>query len=64
MISTDFGEMAFRGGEEGTFLSRGVQDAKGLVQSALSYRADPESVRQFAACNSWEARFADAGIII
>jgi glycosyltransferase involved in cell wall biosynthesis len=64
VISTDFGEMAFRGGEEGTFLSRGVQDAKGLVQSALSYSADSESARQFAARNSWEARFADAGIII
>jgi glycosyltransferase involved in cell wall biosynthesis len=64
VISTDFGEMAFRGGEEGTFLSRGVQDAKDLVQSALSYSAGSESARQFAARNSWEARFADAGIII
>lgn len=64
VVSTDFGEMAFRGGEEGTFLSRGVQDANGLVQSALNYNANSESVRQFAARNSWEARFADAGIII
>jgi hypothetical protein len=64
VVSTDFGEMAFRGGEEGTFISRGVQDANGLIQSALGYSADPESVRQFAARNSWQTRFAAAEIII
>ena len=63
IISTDFGEMAFRGGEEGTFLSRGVQDVSGLVQSALLFSADIESVRRFTASNTWEARFAAAKII-
>lgn len=63
VVSTDFGEMTFRGSEEGTFLSRGVQDIDGLVQSALSYCADLDLIRQFAACNSWGARFTDAEII-
>ncbi len=63
VISTFFGEMAMREGEVGTFLSRGVHDVDGPVQSALRYIADGESVRQFAARNSWETRFADAAII-
>lgn len=63
VISTDFGEMAFRSSEEGTFLSRGVQDVEGLVECALGYSADSESVRQFAICNSWDARFANSGLI-
>lgn len=63
VISTDFGEMALRGDEEGTFISRGLQDVNGLVQNALRYSAGTDYVRQFAARNSWEARFADAEII-
>ena len=63
VISTDFGEMALREGEEGTFISRGVQDVNGLVQNALHYSASLDYLREFAARNSWEARFADAEII-
>ncbi len=63
VISTDFGEMAFRGGEEGTFLSKGVQDVNALVQRALSYCADPGSVWRFKALNAWAVRFEAAGII-
>ena len=63
VISTDFGEMVFRGGEDGTFLSRGVQDVSELVQSALLYSADIESARRFMVSNTWEARFAAAKII-
>jgi glycosyltransferase involved in cell wall biosynthesis len=63
VVSTAFGEMAFRGGEDGTFLSRGVHDVSGVVQSALLYSADVESTRRFTASNTWEARFATAKII-
>ncbi|MBT9177152.1 MAG: putative teichuronic acid biosynthesis glycosyltransferase TuaH [Firmicutes bacterium] len=63
VISTDFGEMAFRGDEEGTFLSREPQDINSLVQKALFYSADVEAIRQFIASNTWEARFAAAKII-
>lgn len=64
VVSTDFGEMAFRVGEEGTFISRGAQDTNSLIQSALSYNADPEMIWQFAVHNSWEARFDAAEIIV
>jgi len=63
VISTDFGEMSFHGGEEGVFLSRGVHDVRGMVQSAIRYRAKIESVQKFIAENTWEARFAAAKII-
>lgn len=63
VISTDFGEMAFRGGEEGTFLSQELRDINNLVQKALLYSADNETNRQFIDSNTWEARFAATKII-
>lgn len=63
VISTDFGEMAFRGGEEGTFLSLELQGINNLVQKALLYCADIETNRQFIDSNTWEARFAATKII-
>ncbi len=63
VISTDFGEMAFRGNEEGIFLSRGVQDVSGLVQRALLFSEDIDAIRRFKVSNTWEARFAAAKII-
>lgn len=63
VISTDFGEMVFRGGEDGTFLSHGAQDVSELVQNALRYSVDIESIRRFTASNTWEVRFAAAKII-
>ncbi len=63
IISTNFGEMAFRGREDGTFLSHGLHDVSGLVQSALLYKAGLESVNQFVSGNTWEARFDAAKII-
>lgn len=63
VISTDFGEMALRKGEEGTFISGGVLDIGQLVQRALCYIPQSESVRQFALSSSWDTRFDNAGII-
>ena len=63
VISTDFGEMAFREGKEGTFLSRELHDIKDQVQNALRYKADVEKTRQFTAENTWESRFEGTGII-
>jgi hypothetical protein len=63
IISTNFGEMAFRGGEDGTFLSHSIQDVSGLVQTALMYRSEIESVSRFVSLNTWEERFSDAKII-
>ncbi len=63
VISTDFGEMNFRGKDKGTFLSREPQDIYKVVQEALLYRTDNEAIRQFIDSNTWEARFARANII-
>jgi len=63
VISTCFGEMAYRGGEDGTFLSFGQQDINDLVQIALRYCADRETIRNFTVENTWEARFDATKII-
>jgi glycosyltransferase involved in cell wall biosynthesis len=63
VISTDFGEMAFRGAEEGTFLSLGLQDISAVVELALKHSTMIESVQQFRANNTWAFRFGGAKII-
>lgn len=64
VVSTDFGEMAFRSGEQGTFLSLGAQDINSVIEKALHLpRADVEATRLFIAGNTWEARFGAAKII-
>jgi hypothetical protein len=62
VISTNFGEMALRCEEEGTFISKGVEDINCLVLNALRYTLDADKVMEFATRNSWEVRFEDAGI--
>ena len=63
VVSTDFGEMVHRSGEEGVFLSRGPEDIAGPLERALLYEADIESVLAFRAYNTWGARFDAANII-
>lgn len=63
VISTNFGEMALRGGEEGTFLSQGLMDISAVVELALQHSTTTESVQQFRAGNTWEFRFGGAKII-
>lgn len=63
VISTGFGEMAFRDGEDGTFLSQGLQDISAVVKLALQHSTAIESVQQFRAGNTWEFRFGGAKII-
>lgn len=63
IISTAFGEMVFREGEDGIFLSHKIEDVKELIQNALLYRANIETVRQFTARHTWEAHFSAAKII-
>lgn len=62
VISTDFGEMAFRSGERGTYISRGKNDISSLVEQALVYTAEIESVRKFRNDNTWDARFNAANL--
>lgn len=63
VLSTDFGEMAFRGGEEATFLSKGAEDIGAQITAALSCSVCATPSEGFAVRNSWEARFSGAGVI-
>ena len=63
VISTEFGEMILRKEENGVFLSKGEKDLDHLIQKAMAYRADEESIRRFIACNTWAARFEALKII-
>lgn len=63
VISTDFGEMAFRFKEVGTFISDGLEDINFLVLKALEFKPDTDQASKFAACNSWSIRFDRAGIL-
>jgi glycosyltransferase involved in cell wall biosynthesis len=63
VISTDFGEMALRGGDDGTYLSQGLQDINAVVTQALQHSPTIESVQRFRAANTWEFRFGATKII-
>lgn len=63
VVSTDFGEMAFRGGEVGTFLSQGLRDISAVIERALQHSTTIESVQQFRVGNTWEFRFGGAKIV-
>lgn len=62
VVSTDFGEMGLRTKAGGTFISRTADDIPQVVAAALLFRDDAATTRQFAAGNSWEARFDAASI--
>ena len=62
VLSTRFGEMAMRDGDEATFLTSGHDDLGEKVSKALQYVAKVESVERFRAAHSWMARFDAAGI--
>jgi len=57
IISTNFGEMRFRGNEVGTFISKNLEDIENMILPALLFKQDPAFARQFAMDNSWESRF-------
>lgn len=63
VVSTDFGEMAFRRADEGTFLSVEPRDIRNLVEKALLCTMNGEAIRQFRASNTWETRFAATRIL-
>ncbi|MFI0396348.1 glycosyltransferase family protein [Paracoccus jiaweipingae] len=62
VISTPFGDMAARGGQDGVFLVQGAGDLPAAIQAARQQvgprRIDPA----FARDNSWQARFDATGL--
>ena len=63
VISTDFGEMSFRLGEDGVFLSKNLVDLDQTIEEALMFQSSSHATLQFQADNNWQARFASAQLI-
>jgi glycosyltransferase involved in cell wall biosynthesis len=63
IVSSAFGEMAFRANEDGTFLSHNADDIGGLIEKALHHCVSEDTRQQFSIDNSWETRFASANIL-
>lgn len=64
VISTDFGEMRFRIGFPGVFISHSVEDIAQIAETALNFDRDIEVARNFSSQNSWESRFDATKLIL
>lgn len=63
VISTDFGEMSFRSGESGVFITQSESDVSVMAEAALQFNVDTGADRAFAQVNNWEARFDAARLL-
>ncbi len=63
VISTNFGEMAFRKREDSIFIYEKDQDINELVEKALQFKKKKEQIEQFIVQNTWETRFVAANLI-
>ena len=63
VISTGFGEMAYRGNEDGVYLCENIEQIASVVTEALRYTPTKELTDKFKIANSWEARFNSCAII-
>jgi len=64
VISTNFGEMRFRIGFPGVFISHSVADIAQIAETALNFDRDIEVVHDFSFQNSWESRFDATKLIL
>jgi len=62
-MSTDFGEMMFRSGDVGTFLSQGLLDVRQIATLALAHRDTHVAIQQFREFNTWTHRFSGSGLM-
>ena len=63
VISTDFGEMSLRVGEQGVFITHLLSDIPAMADSALQFLEDASDARTFANQNTWEVRFDAAKLL-
>jgi len=63
VLSTRFGEMAFREEKDGVFFIDKFASLKRQVQLAMAYKYDINEIREFRKANSWGARFEDDCIL-
>ncbi len=63
VISTAFGEMAFRADAEGVFLSHGHGDIATILSQIEHYQSNPARAQHYMDSNNWHARFDSAHIL-
>jgi hypothetical protein len=63
VISTAFGEMNYRSGEPGTFISQSINDIPDLASLALQYSDEENFQAAFVGDNSWNARFDSTSVL-
>lgn len=63
VLSTCFGEMAFRAHEPGTFICTSLQDLDVVAHTALGLKNDATAAQEFSALNTWKARFDAARLL-
>ncbi|MHC8349714.1 glycosyltransferase family protein [Pseudomonas sp. RT4P38] len=63
ILSTSFGEMAYRGEQDGVYLCDSPADFNPAIGQALEYSNTTAFSEQFKQENSWEARFNDAALV-
>lgn len=63
VISTSFGEMAYRNDQDGVYLCDNVTEINTEIEKALAYRTTSDFVYSFKTANSWEARFDASGLM-
>jgi len=62
VLSTRFGEMAGREGENGVFLLNGFSDLEETLQKVLAYECQVNGIQKFRYENSWNIRFDAIGL--
>lgn len=62
ILSTKFGEMKFRGNENGVFLISNKDNLSTLVEKASQYNFDESELLNFRSKNNWQSRFDKAEI--
>jgi len=62
VISTDFGEMSFRSGERGVFITQSESDVFSMAEVAFQFKSDLSDNRAFAQKNTWKTRFDAANL--
>lgn len=63
IISTSFGEMAYRGEKDGVFLCDDSQFLNVAIDKTSKHSASAEVLDDFKSANSWQARFDASGVV-
>ena len=62
VISTKFGEMSYRGNEDGVYLLDDGDSINSVIDNALAYRSSNSVIVEFRQNNDWDNRFNLSGL--